>query len=127
MNEEDYRTMGLGSVDEASATCPDRGPSSNPEQDAQLREAIEQKLHENGFVDDSRITVSVHESIVRLEGTSENRYSRSRAEQLAREVTGVEFVDNHIAIQPATDDEHPNQPVLTTHLPGIVDGSTQRS
>jgi len=127
MDENDYRTMGLGSVQQASATCPDRRPSSTPEEDRQLRQSIELKLHDNGFVDESRISVSVREGKVRLEGTTENRYGRSRAEDLANEVGGVASVDNHIAIQPTTDDDHPNQPALTTHMPGIVDGSAQRS
>jgi len=128
MSDEDYRKMGFGSVEQASATCPDTAaPARDPEADRRIEKAVQEKLNQNGFVDASRIHVSVHDGQVRLEGTAEHRYARGRAEDLAREVEGVSSVDNHIAVQPAPDEDNSGQPVLTTHMPGIIDGSTQRS
>jgi hypothetical protein len=124
MNDEDYRKLGLGSAQQASAVCPPAQEGEN-EDDRQLREKIEDRLRDPGGLDMTKIRVSVVHGAVRLEGISEHRFARTRAEQLTREMEGVSNVDNHISVQPTS--ANTGEPVLTTHMPGVKKGSTQRS
>jgi osmotically-inducible protein OsmY len=122
MNDDDYRKMGLGSAQQASAVCPPAREAENDD-DRQLRDKIENRLRDPGGLDMTKIRVSVVHGSVRLEGISEHRFARTRAEQLTREMEGVSSVDNHISVQPTS--ANTGEPVLTTRMPGVRKGSTR--
>jgi osmotically-inducible protein OsmY len=119
MDADDYRRMGLSMQDAAEG---DRQEAGN---DGQLADAIRARFEGHPGVDQSRIHVAIRAGRVVLSGTAENRFDRERADLLAREVEGVQAVDNHLVIQSAA--EAPG-PTLTARRPGWADEpSTRRS
>jgi hypothetical protein len=124
---DDYAALGLDFERDNAAVPKRRGPAKNPEQDAQLAEQICRRLEQNQFVEERCIHVVSHDCEVTLEGIVENRFARERAEQLAREVEGVETIENRIHIQKPEDAV--GGPVLTVQDPeqGGNDPSAQRS
>ena len=128
MTPEDYEKAGLGDFERDPSRAAAHPQEPSPE-DEGLASAVRERLQGHELIDPSRIEVSAHAGEVRLLGTAENRYARQRAEELAREVDGVNDVLNKIAVQP-TDEElsETGKPILSTHEPGAnTTGSTQRS
>ena len=123
---DDYPKLGLDfERDNAAVASSQRKAAAGPE-DQRLASEICRKLEENQFVEASRITVDSAGGAVTLAGIVENRYARERAEQLAREIEGVQAVENRIRVQ--VQENATGSPVLTVQDSSPTDGpSTQRS
>ena len=122
---DDYPKLGLDFERDNAAVASQRKAAAGPE-DQRLASEICRKLEENQFVEASRITVDSAGGAVTLEGIVENRYARERAEQLAREIEGVQSVENRIRVQ--VQEDATGGPVLTVQDSSPTDGpSTQRS
>ncbi len=125
---DDYAALGLD-FERDNAEIPDRREdSANPEQDTKLSEQICRLLEQNEFVEERRIHVNSHNGSIVLEGIVNNRFARERAGQLARDVEGVQSVENRIRIQ--NEDDEAGGPVLTVQdTEGTKNSgpSTQRS
>lgn len=120
---DDYPKLGLDfERDNAAVQKHSADEAENP----QLASDICRKLEENQFVEASRITVDARGGRVTLDGIVENRFARERAEQLARDFSEVQSVENRIRIQ--VQEDATGGPVLTVQDPDSVkDPSTQRS
>lgn len=114
MDPEDYRHMGLTAHAEHVAGEP------NPD----LAGRVLHRLRQHDRVGANRIEVEARGTTAVLTGMVPDRHARGRAEELAREVEGVEAVVNRIVVQR---EETPG-PTLSIREPHPPDEpSTQRS
>ena len=121
MAPEDYEKAGLGPFDPTQGAPPQN--SGDPEDEA-LRQAVENNLQGHDGLDVSRVEVRASGGQIVLMGVLGDVHSKRRAEVLAREVEGVKDVRSELRVQAG---ETSGGPVLTTHEPGVLPGSTQRS
>jgi hypothetical protein len=121
VHPDDYPKAGLGEFEQPGRPR----VVEDGARDERIASEVRARLERHEMVDASRITVQVTNGDVMLIGAADNRFIRQRAEELARDVEGVNGVTNKIGIQPPA--EEPG-PILSTHQPGANrGGSTQRS
>lgn len=75
-----------------------RGPKGYTRSDERIREDICERLSDHDEVDASEIEVQVKDRRVTLTGSVQNRRMKHLAEDIAEEVTGVDDVDNRVAV-----------------------------
>jgi hypothetical protein len=78
-----------------------RGPKGYRRSDERLREAICEQLAEDDEVDATEISVRVDDGEVTLEGSTETRVQKHRAELIAAGVAGVADVHNRLRVLPS--------------------------
>jgi osmotically-inducible protein OsmY len=69
--------------------------------DTEIAQAVRQALQWDVFVPDDKITCTVTDGWVTLEGTVERTSERNDAERAVRNLTGVKVVVNRITVKPA--------------------------
>src|ERR1700675_4817166 len=69
--------------------------------DTEIAQAVRRTLEWDVFVPEQKITSTVTDGWVTLEGTVERRSQREDAERAVRNLTGVQIVVNKIAVTPA--------------------------
>lgn len=75
-----------------------RGPRGYRRSDERIREDVNDRLSDDGFVDASDIEVTVSNGEVTLSGTVSNRAQKRRAEDIADMVSAVSNVQNNIRV-----------------------------
>ncbi|HEV7252287.1 MAG TPA: BON domain-containing protein [Mesorhizobium sp.] len=75
-----------------------RGPKGYSRSDDRIREDVNDRLTEDGWLDASNIDVAVKDREVTLSGTVSDRGSKRRAEDIAESVSGVEHVQNNLRV-----------------------------
>ncbi len=116
MGHDDYRKMGLPEPEPPRET-----PSELPPWAAQIAKRFE----EDDLIEADTVQVHVQGGRVVLEGITQTRYAKERAESIALEFAGEAEVENRIRVQPH--EEEPG-PVLTMRDPDPPnEPSTQRS
>lgn len=75
-----------------------RGPKGYRRSDSRIEEDINDRLSEDGWVDASDIEVNVENGDVTLTGTTPDRFSKRRAEDIAESVSGVHNVENRVRV-----------------------------
>jgi len=104
-----YGESGLGDVpaDErgalpAAGGFAGRGPKGYRRSDERIRDDISVQLSDDDLVDATEISVSVVDGHVTLEGSTETRRQKQRAELIAAAVAGVSDVHNRLTVLPGT-------------------------
>ncbi|OQW32280.1 MAG: hypothetical protein A4E19_19825 [Nitrospira sp. SG-bin1] len=69
--------------------------------DASVTAAVQKNLTADRRANFARVDVDTEQGIVRLSGTVQTSEHRIRAEELAKQVSGVRRVDNHLQVQTA--------------------------
>ena len=69
--------------------------------DASVTVSVERKLTSERAADFTRVDVDTNEGIVQLSGVVQTSEQRARAEDLAKQVTGVRRVHNNLQVQTA--------------------------
>src|SRR5262249_13796650 len=75
-----------------------RGPRGYQRSDERIREDINDRLTDDGYVDATDIEVIVNNSMVTLIGRVESREEKRRAEDIADSVSGVTDVSNQLRV-----------------------------
>jgi len=78
-----------------------KGPIGYSRSDERLREEVSDRLTADPEVDASRLTVTVKDGEVTLEGTVDERFMKRRAEDIAEDVMGVKQVHNKLRVDHA--------------------------
>jgi hypothetical protein len=76
-----------------------RGPKNYKRTDERIREDVCDRLSRDDEVDASDISVRVQNGEVILEGTTETRGQKRRAEEIAANVSGVDDVHNNVRVR----------------------------
>lgn len=74
----------------------DPGPEGSWRPDVCVRREVSERLSDDDEIDARGITVTVYRGEVRLEGTVADHHSKRRATALARAVSGVRELRNHL-------------------------------
>lgn len=75
------------------------GPANYTRSDDRIREDVNDKLTEDWGVDARKVTVSVKDGEVTLDGKVSTRLQKRRAEDCAEDVSGVKHVQNNLRVQ----------------------------
>jgi osmotically-inducible protein OsmY len=75
-----------------------RGPKNYKRSDSRIEEDINDRLSDDGWVDASDIEVKVQDGEVTLTGTTPDRFSKRRAEDIAEAISGVKNVENRVRV-----------------------------
>lgn len=75
-----------------------RGPRGYQRSDERIREDINDRLTEDGYIDATDIEVVVNNSMVTLTGRVDSRGDKRRAEDIADSVSGVTDVSNQLRV-----------------------------
>ena len=76
-----------------------RGPKGYTRSDERIREDVNDRLTDDGWLDASDIEVQVSSSEVTLTGEVKSREEKRRAEDIADAVSGVKHVQNNLRIK----------------------------
>ncbi len=76
-----------------------RGPTNYTRSDDRIREDVNDKLTDDWGVDARKVTVTVNNGEVTLDGTVSTRLQKRRAEDCADDVSGVKHVQNNLRVQ----------------------------
>jgi osmotically-inducible protein OsmY len=76
-----------------------RGPKDYKRTDERIREDVCDRLSQDDEVDASDISVRVESGEVTLEGSTETRRQKHRAEEIAADVFGVSDVHNNVRVR----------------------------
>lgn len=76
-----------------------KGPKGFVRSDERIREDINCRLTDDGFVDASEIEVTVENAEVTLSGTVPDKSSKRRAEDISELVSGVKNVENRLRVK----------------------------
>lgn len=76
-----------------------RGPTNYTRSDDRIREDVNDKLTDDWGVDARKVTVTVNNGEVTLDGTVSTRLQKRRAEDCAEDVSGVKHVQNNLRVQ----------------------------
>ncbi|WP_421693915.1 BON domain-containing protein [Aestuariivirga sp.] len=76
-----------------------RGPKGYTRSDDRIREDVNDRLTEDGWVDASEIEVQVSSSEVTLTGQVNSREEKRRAEDIVEAISGVRHVQNNIRVK----------------------------
>jgi osmotically-inducible protein OsmY len=88
--------------DQRSGLHKGKGPRGYSRSDERIREDISDRLSDDPYVDASDIEVKVSNGEVVLEGHTENKQAKRRAEDIAEAVAGVKNVENHLKVSHST-------------------------
>lgn len=93
-----------------------RGPANYTRSDDRIREDVNDSLTDDWAVDARKITVTVANGEVTLDGTVSTRLQKRRAEDCAEDVSGVKHVQNNLRVQEASswDRNEPSESKATT-------------
>lgn len=80
-----------------------RGPKNYVRSDERIRDDINDRLTDDGWVDASNIEVEVKDREVTLSGTVDSRSAKRRAEDIAEAVSGVVNVQNNLRVKSGDD------------------------
>lgn len=75
-----------------------RVPGKGSVTDTEIARAVRDSLQWNVFVDDAKITSTVHDGYVTLEGKADSLHEREEAGSAVRSIVGVRAVINRIAV-----------------------------
>ena len=75
-----------------------RGPRNYARSDDRIKEDVNDRLTDDGFLDATEIECSVDNREVTLSGTVDSRQAKRRAEDLAESVSGVTHVQNNLRV-----------------------------
>jgi len=76
-----------------------RGPRNYVRSDERIKEDVNDRLTDDGFLDATEIECSVDNREVTLSGTVDSRQAKRRAEDLADSVSGVTNVQNNLRVR----------------------------
>ncbi len=76
-----------------------RGPKNYSRSDDRIRDDINDKLTDDGWLDASDVDVTVKDREVTLSGTVSDRNAKRRAEDVAEGVSGVSHVQNNLRVK----------------------------
>jgi osmotically-inducible protein OsmY len=76
-----------------------RGPKNYARSDDRIRDDINDRLTDDGWLDASSIEVTVKDREVTLSGTVNDRNAKRRAEDIAEDVSGVSHVQNNLRVK----------------------------
>ena len=76
-----------------------RGPRNYKRSDQRIQEDVYERLSMQNEIDASDITVEVHDGVVTLSGTVEDRRAKRLAEDIAEQVLGVKDVKNELRVE----------------------------
>lgn len=76
-----------------------KGPKNYARSDDRIRDDINDRLSDDGWIDASDIEVAVKDREVTLTGTVTDRHAKRRAEDLAEDVSGVNHVQNNLRVK----------------------------
>jgi hypothetical protein len=76
-----------------------RGPQGWQRSDDRIREDVNEALSQHGWLDATNVNVDVHNGMVTLTGTVENRYAKRMAEDALENISGVSDVQNNLRVQ----------------------------
>ena len=76
-----------------------RGPKGYTRSDARIREDVNDRMTDDGWLDASDIEVQVSSSEVTLTGEVNSRQEKRRAEDIAEAVSGVKHVQNNLRVK----------------------------
>jgi len=79
-----------------------KGPKGYTRSDSRIEEDVNDYLTHDHYVDASDISVSVSDCEVTLDGTTNSRIAKRRAEDCADAVSGVKHVQNNLRVQQST-------------------------
>src|SRR6185437_15388706 len=79
-----------------------KGPKNYTRSQERIKEDVSDKLSDDSFLDASEIEVEVNGNEVTLSGSVDSRYSKHRAEDIAEDVTGVNYVQNNLRVNENT-------------------------
>lgn len=79
-----------------------KGPKSYIRSDERIREDICDRLSDDPYIDASDIDIKVNNGEVVLEGHTESKQAKRRAEDLAEKISGVKNVENHLKVAQST-------------------------
>jgi hypothetical protein len=97
--DEDYRRR----VSRQEAGYRGRGPRGYRRSDERISEDLHERLTDDPHLDATEVQVQVTSGEVTLTGTVESRAARRRAEEIAEDVAGVDYVMNNLRVrQPGT-------------------------
>jgi osmotically-inducible protein OsmY len=95
--EDAESIAGVARVEDQMAV---RWPPVYTPNDADLSENVDRVLRWNPNTDASRLTISVSDGVVSLEGSVDSYWKKQHAERVAADVAGVIDVENRLAIVP---------------------------
>jgi hypothetical protein len=93
------RDQGFRSRDIGRGGFAGRGPKGYTRTDERVREDVCDRLSQDDEVDASEISVRVENGEVTLEGSTETRRQKHRAEEIAADVSGVSDVHNNVRVR----------------------------
>ncbi|MBE7184939.1 MAG: BON domain-containing protein [Methylobacterium mesophilicum] len=76
-----------------------RGPKNYARSDDRIRDDVNDRLTDDGWLDASSVEVSVKDREVTLSGTVNDRNAKRRAEDIAEDVSGVSHVQNNLRVK----------------------------
>ncbi len=76
-----------------------RGPKGYKRSDDRIKEDVNDRLTDNGFLNASNIEVELDNGDVILTGTVDSRYEKRLAEDIAEDVSGVSNVENRLRVK----------------------------
>ena len=80
-----------------------KGPKNYSRSDDRIKDDVNDRLTEDGYVDATDIEVSVKDREVTLSGHVGDRHAKRRAEDLAERVSGVKHVQNNLRVSDQND------------------------
>ena len=79
-----------------------KGPKGYSRSDERIREDICDRLSDDPYIDASDINIRVNSGEVVLEGHTESKQAKRRAEDLVEKISGVKNVENHLKVAHST-------------------------
>ena len=76
-----------------------RGPSGYQRSDERIREDVNERLTEHGWLDATHIQVEVRQGIVTLQGSVSDRRTKRMAEDAVEDISGVKDVQNQLQVK----------------------------
>ena len=79
-----------------------RGPKNYMRSDERIKEDVNDRLTDDGWIDASNIEVEVSNREVTLSGFVDNRHAKRRAEDIVEDISGVTNVQNNLRVRNET-------------------------
>lgn len=103
-----------------------KGPKNYLRSDERISEDINDRLHDDPYVDASNIEVEIDKAEVVLSGTVSDINAKRRAAYIAEEVRGVRNVENRIRVRNGDDEEYKYPTATTTGGATNTDSKAER-
>ena len=104
-----------------------RGPKGYTRSDERIREDVNDRLTDDGWLDASDIEVEVSSSEVTLTGQVGSREEKRRAEDIADAISGVKHVQNNLRVKDRSTSSAAVQGSATQSGSGSISGSSASS